>query len=473
MSSDPAVGAPVAAEGHRFRRRLLGTIGALAVAATALGVAGFVQGPRLAEASVDVQRVTRLADGRVELELNQAIARVDGVLRVEPEVPAELSVEGDALVVEFTEPLPYDTEFHVAIDGVVGSAQPTAVTVEHGFRTADAAILTLVRRSPDGLPDAILRSGSAERTPEAVIEAPRLQSFAQAGDAVVAVAIEDDGSNTLRIAGLGEQTQTMGLVEPGEVHAISGSTTHPLIAYLHQGLARPSGAAPAFSDTLFTLDVSGQPAEPEPVVGLDGSPMRVADWRFVPGTTSMVVQDLDGALSVVDAFGLVPPRPLGSATQLRGFLPGTQELIVADPDRGRVVDLRSGTERPNDLPIADLPDHAHPSSVTQLDADGAHLLTVLLAGTDGSGDAAAESLLALVDDVGTQVRYSTGPDSRMLRSCVAPNGHLVAVETAAVDALPDGYPEAPSSRDRLTSVIDIATGELVLTQPGGSSDWCA
>jgi hypothetical protein len=459
--------------GHGFRRRLLGTIGALAVAATALGVAGFVQGPRLAEASVDVERVTRLGDGRLELRLNQAIARVDGVLRVEPEVPAELSIDGDALIVAFAEPLPYDAEIRVTVDGVVGSAQPTAVTIEHDFTTADAPVHTLVRRSADGLSDVVLRSSIAERTPEIVLEAPRLQSFAHAGDAVVAVAIEDDGSNTLRIAGLGAEPQTMGLVEPGVVSAISGSTTHPIIAYAHQGRARPNGAAPAYSDALFTLDVSGQPAEPEPVLGLDGSPMRVADWRFVPGTASMVVHDLDGALFVVDAFGLTPPTPLGSAAQLRGFLPGTQELIVADPDRGRLIDLRSGTEHRNELPIAELPEQAHPSSVTQLDADGAHLLTVLLAGADGNGDVTAESLLALVDDRGTQVRYSTGPDSRMLRSCLAPNGRYVAVESAAVDALPDGYPTSPSSRDRLITVIEIGTGDLVSTQPGGSSDWCA
>jgi hypothetical protein len=475
MSSDRSfLGMPAGPGSVRpFRRRMAGTIGVLALAATSLGVAGYLQGPRLAEASIDVERVTRLADGRLVLELNQAVARVDGEVRVDPAEPAELTVDDDTLIVEFASPLPYDEEFAVAIDGVVGEAQPTPVTVEHRFTTADAPVLTLSRRSAEGRPDAILRSTFEQRTPEVVLEAPRLQSFAHAGNAVVAVAIEDDETNTLRIAGIDETTQTMGLVEPGVVRSIGASTTHPLVAFVHDGVTLPGGAEPAYRETLFTLDVSGESAAPEPVLGLDGSPMRVMDWRFVPGTTSLVVQDVDGALFVADALGLAPPTPLGSAAEVRGFVPGTRLLIVADPDRGRIIDLETGEERSNDLPVAELPDQAYPGAVTQLDAEGRHLVSVLLLGEDDAGEASSESLLAMVDDAGTTLSYATGPSSQLLEYCVAPNGRVAAVETVGLDARADGYPVDQSYVDRLTTVIDLATGDVLLTQPGGSSDWCA
>lgn len=477
MSSEPTPAEPTSSEpaasaSRRFRRGLLGTIGVLAAAAVTLGLAGAAQGPRLSEASVDVERVTRLADGRVVLSLNQPIARVDGELRVEPAEPASLTIDGRALVVEFAEPLPYDTEYSVSVDGVVGEAQPTAVTIEHRFTTADAPVYTLARRSPEGRTDVVLRSSFRERTPSIVLEAPRLQSFAHAGDAVVAVAVEDDDTNTLRIAGIDDATQTMGLPEPGVVRSIGGSTTHPLIAFVHDGVTLPGGAEPAYRETLFTLDVSGAPAAPEPVLGIDGEPMRVMDWRFVPGTTSLVVQDLDGALFVVDALGLTPPTPLGSATELRGLIPGSRMLVVADPDRGRIFDLETGEERPNDLPVAELPAQAYPGKVTQLDAAGGHLLSVLLAGDDGTGDVTTESLLAVVDQEGTGLRYATGPSSRLLDACASPNGRYAAVETVALDADADGYPHAPSYQDRLTTVIDLTSGDVVLTQSGGSSDWC-
>lgn len=471
MSSEPTATEPNTTT-RPFRRRLLGTIGVLAAAAVSLGFAGYLQGPRLAEASVDVERVTRLADGRLVLALNQQIARVDGEVRVEPAEPATLAVDGKALIIEFAEPLPYDTAYTVTVDGVVGTAQPTAVAVEHRFTTADAPVHTLARRSPSGQSDLILRSTFSGRTPEVVLEAPRLQSFAHAGDALVAVAVEDDGTNTLRVAGLDSEVQTMGLPEPGVVRSIGGSTTHPLIAFVHDGVTLPGGAEPAYRETLFTLDVSGQAAAPEPVLGIDGAPLRVMDWRFVPGTSSLVVQDLNGALFVVDGLGLAPPTPLGSAAELRGLIPGTRLLVVADPDRGRIIDLESGEERANDLPIAELPEQAYPGKVSQLDAAGGHLLSVLLTGDDGAGGVTTESLLARVDDGGTELRYATGTGSRMLDACVAPNGRYAAVETVADGAATDGYPHAPSYVDRLTTVVDLASGEVVLTQSGGSSDWC-
>jgi hypothetical protein len=475
MSSEPAHTGATPAAGRGFRRRLLGTIGALAVVAAALGVAGFLQGPRLAEASVDVERVTRLADGRLVLELNQAIARVDGELRVEPATAAELSVDGDALVVEFADPLPYDQEFTVTVDGVVGEAQPTAVTVEHGFTTADAPVYTLARRSPDGQSDVILRSSFGERTPEVALEAPRLQTFAHAGNALVGVVVEDDGTNTLRVAGLGEGAQTVALAEPGVVRSIGGSTTHPFVAFVHDGVPLPGGVEPTYRETLFTLDVSGANAAPEPVLGLDGAPIQVMEWRFVPGTTSLVVQAVDGALFVVDALGLAAPTPLGSAAELRGFVPGTRLLVVADPDRGRIIDLETGDEQANDLPIAELPDEAFPGSVVQLDAEGRHLVSVLLLGGsgDGGGELASESLLAMVDDAGTTLRYATGSESQLLGYCVSPNGRNAAIETVALDARFDAYPTDPSYLERLTTVIDLASGDVLLTQSGGSSDWCA
>lgn len=473
MSSERPEATPTAT--RWFRRRLLGTIGALTVIATALGVAGFVQGPRLAEASIDVERVTRLADSRLVLALNQTVARVDGELRVEPEAAAELSVDGDALVVDFAEPLPYDQEFTVTVDGVVGEAQPTAVTVEHRFTTTDAPVYTLARRSTEGRPDVILRSTFGERAPEIALEAPKLQAFAHAGNALVGVAVEDDGTNTLRVAGLGDETQTVALAEPGVVRSIGGSTTHPLIAFIHDGATLPGGVEPTYLETLFTLDVSGANAAPEPVLGLDGAPLRVMDWRFVPGTTSLVVQDVEGGVFVIDALGLAPPTPLGSTAELRGFVPGTRLLVVADPDRGRIIDLESGAELANDLPVAELPDQAFPGDVVQLDAAGRHVVSVLLLGGDGGegGELASESLLAMVDDAGTTVRYATGPESQLLGYCVSPNGLNAAIETVGLDATFDAYPTDPSYVGRLTTVIDLASGDVLTTQPGGSSNWCA
>ncbi|MFK4731447.1 hypothetical protein ROT00_17295 [Agromyces mediolanus] len=438
----------------------------LALAAASLGAAGFLQGPKLVDAAVDVQRATRLAESRLVLQLNQPVAEA-GALRVSPDEPASLDVDGDRLVVTFERPLPANTEFRVAVTDVVGAAQPSPAEVSYRFTTADEPVFTLVRRSADGRPDVVRRASPAEPAPRDVLEAPRLQSFAAAGEVVVAAAIEEDGTNTLRVAGIGGATQTVGLPEPGVVRRIAASTTHPLVALSFDGRTNPGGGEPRFRHALFTLDVSGAQAALEPVLRPDGEPFAVADWRFVPGTTSLVLQDLDGGLFVVDALGLSPPMALGAHAELRGILPGTAVLVVADPDGGARIDLTTGGTSANELPRAGLPEQAYPGRVQQLDAAGAYVMDVLLASSGG-----AESLVVLVDGGGTEIRYASGPGSRLAGSCVSPNGRLVAIETVAADAPYDGYPNLPSPVDRLTTVVDLDSGDPVLVQNGGFSDWC-
>lgn len=470
-AAEPASSPPAAdtKPQRAFRRGLLTTIGVLAAASVVLALVGFWQGPRLTVAAVDAAAATRLVDSRLVLELNQSVARVEGRLRVTPAVPAELEIDGDRLLVSFERPLPYDEQVTVVVDGVVGTAQPVPATIEYRFTTPDEPVYTLVRRSPDGGTDVVRRTSVGGRSPQDVLEAQRLQAFAAAANEVVAaVAIEDDGTNTLRVAGIGDTTQTVGLPEPGVVRTIGASTTQPLIAFTFSGARGAGGGEARYADALFTLDVSGQNAAIEQLLGPDGSPLAVADWRFVPGTASLVVQDRAGALFIVDALGIAPAMPLGSHTELRGLLPGSTELIVADPDGGALIDLTTGAERPNVLPIAELPEAAYPGRVQQLDADGTHLLEVLLV-TDSAD---TETLVARVDEAGTAVLFATGPDRRLLSSCVSPNGRLLAVETAARSAASDAYPNAPSPLDRLTTIVDIGSGATVLVQNGGFSDWC-
>lgn len=456
---------------RRYRRGLFGTVGALAAATVALGATSLAQGPKLSDAAIEVEQATSLAGSRLVLDLNQPIDRVEGEVRVSPHETTELEVDGSRLIVSFDEPLPYDETFTVTIDGVVGMAQPAASTVEYAFTTADEPVYTLVRRSHSGRPDVVRRSTVGDPSTRDVLEAPRLRSFAHAGDVVVAVAIEDDGTDTLRITGIADETLTLTLPGAAIVRSIGGSSTQPIVAFT-VGPSAEGGTAASVHDILHTLDVSGASAAPTPVLGPDGAPISAQDWRFVPGTTSMVVQDFDGAVFLVDALGLAPPQPLGTHVELRGILPGTTELVVADPDRGTIVDLVTGEARENDVPSAALDGDWYPGRSIQLDAEGAHLLEVFDVSIDEAGRYRVGARIVRVDRADAVDRYATGEDSRLLSSCVSPNGRLLAVETASAQSESDDYPEGASPVDRLTTVIDIDTGDVVLTQNGGFSDWC-
>lgn len=351
----------------------------------------------------------------------------------------------------------------VAVISVVNSPQAPAPASASASATADEPLHVLQRRSASGQDDVVVRSSPANPEPEVVLAAPRLQSFAHAGDVVAAVELRDDGSSVLRFAADGQQQPaTLNLPEPGVVGSIGGSTTHPLIGFTVEGDADAATA-------LYTVDVSSDvPNAPRPVLGPDGAPLAVVDWLFVPGMPSIVAQDPDGALHLVDLLGEESPTLLGSHAELRGVLPGTTTLVVADPDRGATIDLESGTTETFTLPIGDLPDEAYPGRVTALDREGAHLLDVALI----DAGSIAGSLVARVDASGTAVVYPAPEGSTILRSCVSPSGRLVAVETAGADATDDGYPNTPSYTGTLTTLVEVSTGRVVLSLAGGLSDWC-
>ncbi|KZE95782.1 hypothetical protein AVP42_00056 [Agromyces sp. NDB4Y10] len=447
----------------RFTRLVLAIVAVLAVLVVGLGAANALRGPRVLDTVAGLGDATRLAGTTIEFRLNQPVADLDAsAVRVDPATDATVSVDDRTVRVAFAAPLRPSQDYVVEVAGVraVGGGPESAL--RHEFRTADEVLHVLQRRA-DG-DDTVVRVATGGGEPEVVLAAPRIESFAHAGDVIAAIELLDDGANALRIAAAGQEgpPASLALPQSGDVRNLQASTTRPLLGFVQDG-------AGGFA-TLHVLDVAdGVTATPQPVLGLDGSPMSVDDYAFVPGTSSLVVRDRDGAMFLVDAAGVRPSTPLGSHTELRGILPGTSTVVVADPDRGATIDLATGETSTLELPPADLPDGAYPGRVTSLDLAGAHLLNVLI--FDGS-DGGQASLVARADADGTSVVFAPAEGSAVLDHCLAPGGTLVAVETGAVGAPNDGYEDEPWVADTITTLVEVDTGRIVLSLAGGRSDWC-
>lgn len=460
MSSDQA---PAPAASARFTRLVVAIVAVLAVLVVGLGAANAMRGPRVLDTVAAVDDATRLAGAAVEFRLNQPVADVDDAdVTIEPATDAAVSVDDRTLRVEFAEPLRPSQDYAVEVAGVRATGGGPESTLRHGFRTADEVLHVLQRRGDDG-DDTVVRARTGGGEPEVVLAAPRIEAFAHAGDVVAAIELLDDGTDALRIAAAGQDAPParLALPQPGDLRDLQGSTTRPLLGFVQDG---EDGSA-----TLHLLDVAdGATASPEPVLALDGSPMQVADYAFVPGAASVAVRDRDGAMFLVDATGVRPPSPLGSHTELRGVLPGRSTVVVADPDRGATIDLETGETATLELQPADLPEGAYPGRVTTLDAEGAHLLNVLI--FDGDGGQA--SLVARADAAGTAIVYAPPEGSAVLDHCLSPGGALVAVETGAAGAPNDGYPDEPWMADTITTLVEVDTGRVVLSLAGGLTDWC-
>ncbi|MGR0221266.1 hypothetical protein [Agromyces sp. ZXT2-6] len=458
-SSEPQSGVPAST---RFTRLVVAIVAALAVLVVVLGAANALRGPRVLDTVAAVDDATGLAGAAVEFRLNQPVAGLDATaVTVEPSTDAAVSVDDRVVRVEFAAPLRPSQDYVVEVAGVRAAGGGPGSTLRHGFRTADEALHVLQRRGAEG-DDTVVRADTGGGEPQVVLQAPRIEAFAHAGDVIAAIELLDDGTNALRIASAGQaEPARLALPQAGDLRDLQGSTTRPLLGFVQD---TGDGAG-----TLNLLDVAdGATASPEPVLALDGSPMQVADYAFVPGSASVVVRDREGAMFLVDATGLRAPTPLGSHTELRGMLPGTSTVVVADPDRGATIDLATGETATLELPPADLPEGAYPGRVTSLDAEGAHLLNVLV--FDGDGGQA--SLVARADAAGTAIVYAPPEGSAVLDHCLSPGGSLVAVETGSAGAGNDGYEDEPWAADTITTLVEVDTRRVVLSLAGGLTDWC-
>ncbi|GAA1759681.1 hypothetical protein GCM10009747_18410 [Agromyces humatus] len=457
-----------------FRRRIVGTIVVLAVVAGGFAFASVMQGPRLEAGQIDAASATRLAGEQLTLTINQPVASIDAeAVEVEPVASVSAAADDRSILITFERPLDYAAEYTVRVPNVVGAYQGTPAMLEYRFETPDEEVYSLLRRSDQGEDDIVQRTSFAHPETEVVFAAPRIQEFARVDDILAVVTVGEQDRNDLFLS-QGDQPQPaeVGLPDDASIRELAASTTHPLIGFVLDTPARDG--VKQYEATLMTMDLSGAgPAEPQPVLGLDGAALRAAAWAFVPGSTSLIVQAFDKSLFLIDVLGLQPVTPLGVHDEIRGFIAGTSDLVVADPDRGALIDLADGTTATLELASADLADNVYTGRIAMLD-ESRYLVTLTMVDIEG-GRTVRSSMLAEVDAEGElrQVFAPASDTSSVRDYCVSPNGQYVAVAVSGEQSRPDSYSHNPGYTQTMTSIVEIATARTVLSLQGGFSDWCA
>jgi hypothetical protein len=207
-----------------------------------------------------------------------------------------------------------------------------------------------------------------------------------------------------------------------------------------------------------------------PLAGLDGEPASVLDWRFVPGTPYLVAQTFDESLLLVDtATPEAPPVPLGEHAELRGFLPGSPTLVVADPLSGSTIDLASGETTTLELPDDGLDPAAYPGEIVTLGLDR----YVEVASRPAPGEEfVLDYEVLLVTPDGADVVYDPAPGIPLRDVCLSPNAQYLAVELQDPQGEPDGYPNVSGRAGSTTYFVDLATGRADRAIAGFAASWC-
>lgn len=440
----------------RFRVRTLALCAAVAVAAGSLAAASALQPPKLTALEFSPAALTDTDTARVVLRFTQTVREVQPAdVTLTPSVAHTVSTDGAAVTVRLSERIDYGAKIRVELR-VASAATGSVADVTRAVAAQDIRVRTLVR---DDAGDRIVSNdlvGGAR--PREIQTNRRVQEYAGLDGRVFTVTDAGGGAVELGEFGGGERPYTPLIpAELGSLTQLRADTTGKFIGVVASGIEL---AGRQTENELLVMDARSGVAPPVTVSGSDGIPLRVRDWRFVPGGIGVAVLDEDGELWLATPALGRDPVPLGPADGIVGFLPDTGELVADLSGVARAIDVSglvsggAGSEREARVVERHLPGEV-------FTAGGGRVAR--------SGD--AHRLLLMIDGAGQEVFAPTHSGTRIGAICPAPNGSVVAVELISAGAEPDARPVLPAFRGTTTVYIDAHGGEL-RSSIGFAPDWC-
>jgi hypothetical protein len=444
-----------------FRRTFTALVVVLALLCAGFAALGYVQGPKLSSAQVDTEQVTVRSGQQLRLFANQPLSTVDpDDVTITPSAEFTVTTSGAVVAVQFEQPLLYDARYVVEVDGVTSQFDDQGSTLSYQFTTGSQPLYYLDRGETT---DDIVRTEArgVERT--VVYSAPRIQEFALLGTTAAVSVDQGDGTSALSLVSFEDGgAEPLALPTPGVIENLHAADDGVTIGFAF------SSADGAFDDTLMTLNLDlGR--DILPVAGLDGTPLTVSNWLFVPGGVTLAAhnRDDDSVLLVDTASGLV--TPLGSFASLESLSTDGTRLGVTNAF-GNVVlsitDLSDVEFAPSPIyGVMPLPGEFRlmrgknlVQHVVLVDYE-ANVFENLLVADDGSS---SRELLRTVDHGGSIGDFSVSPNDQYVAVEVVPN---------VASSVSDGYAVNDRSTSVTTVIIDLTSGTQVKSLAGFDLQW--
>ena len=453
------------ADERRFRRALAFTVATLAVLCIVFLGLGYLQGPKLASAQVDVDAVTSQSGQQLRLFANQAVAHVDEKqVSVTPAVPFSVSTTGDVIAVQFDQRLDYATNYTVSVAGVTSVYLAQPATVDYSFTTGTPDLFYLDRGEPD---DAIVSTGISGAARQVIYSARHIQDFAVLATTFAVVTLADDHTSSLSLVSrAGDVTEPLLLPDTGSIRDLDAAASGSLFGFTLTSAA--AGLGQLNASTLYTYDITTGRRTVEPVLGLDGRPMNVLGWQFVPGTNTIIALNIDRSLILVDP-ATKTVTPLGQYQELDKVSPDGSVVTVTDSNGAASYDLATGTE--TRLTASPLQGAQGFLGATQVLANGDRVEKVVIPDATGTR---FSSLLVYDDGTSSRVLYQTPNGLGSINDfSVSPNGQYVAIETVpdAASSVSDGYYYDARATSVTTVIVALDSGAQTRSVEGFALQW--
>ena len=265
------------------------------------------------------------------------------------------------------------------------------------------------------------------------------------------------------LGGYGSGQRDLALPGDGYVSSVQVSDRGGLVGYSYSDreLTDTTGRA----SVLVTQPLSGD-GEPR-IVQVAGEDASMADWQFVPDSSTVLFIDFDGALALEDPTGDAGVQPLDIAASILGINRGTYTAIVELNDASYVeLDLTTGESQP--LATSD-PDYGPATTIIPL-PDGT--LRHVVQRTEAGMPTGQAVIRVDEDGTATPIAEVSGTDA-IVQVCASPSGQYAAV-TVAPDLPSNDYDDLllPLPTTLHTRLIDLSDGAVLVTLEGFDVSWC-
>ena len=322
----------------------------------------------------------------------------------------------------------------------------------------------LLQRSTDG-DDVIFRTDLTGENAVPVFTHPHIEDFRATPSHLVVSVLTEDDDQALIVTGLGgEDPRELPLPGDGFIAQLQSADARDLVGYTFSDA--DLSASGGQESMLFTASLTDAAAAEPAALVIEGADPRVAEWRFVPDTDSILLLSFDESLLLTAANG--EETGFGEAVTIDGIARRSSEAVIEREGQLSVIDLADESEAPLVEPDEDLgvlaavtplPDGATVRTSARLDADGLPTegTTVSFVATDGA----------------TRVLFEAPATDAVLQTCVSPGSRYLAV-LVAPDAISNPYDtyRLPLPARVETRVIELDDGAEVVALAWSSISWC-
>lgn len=434
------------------KRFLFAVIGLLIILSTLIALS-YLQGPRVRNAVLVDD--PNMGYQTLQLEFNQPVKPIEPhAIQITPQADFTATTNNATVTIQFRRRLLSNAQYHVAIDQVANAYTQQLAAASYHFDTPPAQLYYLKHHDltetktefyATQATDAIVQMNLATKHEKTLYQATQIIEYAVVGSRIVVHTINDATTSELHQVdiktGAVSPLPLLGKGTVSRLRAMDNGTVGYLFA---------KADSKEKTNNLIVHDIAAQ--RYHTILGLNGQPLPVYDWRSVSRGAAVVVRTRGDDVLLIDPTGKHAMQPLGQAAVLGDVsYDGKNIIMMKTGEEYFAFNLENSKKSPithqqgND--VISLAAFLHTRSGYSMEITSVNQQHILQRQT-------------ILTHPAKQVIHRTTPPAYTTNITVSPNDQYTAIEQKST---------ADSSTK--THIIDNKTGHMVHTLDGKAVVW--